>query len=374
MKIDWRLWLKKIPWQVPVLGLGFLLFGVSLGIWGAKYVERDRVVLDTQSGETEPMPYRPPKVQNLPPPTPLAIPNTHGTLPANYEDEFIPEEEHKEAATPSYTPPPVSDNAASFVPLPPKEGVQNWAKYAVAFHMPAPSKPLVVVVIDDLGVDKRKTQRMIELPGPLTLSFIPYANDLAAQTGTARAMGHELMLHMPMQPLDPKFDPGPGALFTTLSEEEIRNRLKLSLARFSGYVGINNHMGSRFTADKTGMAVVMDELRERGLLFLDSKTSGNSVGIEVARKYGVPSTERHIFLDSEPNNQAIVRQRLHELERIARQQGYAIAIGHPHDTTTNELEHWLPTLAAKGIVLAPISAIIKSRHTRTASRNGNAHE
>src|SRR3546814_10885137 len=134
--------------------------------------------------------------------------------------------------------------------------VSPHAWRARAVPPPAGAKsPFVAILIDDAGLDRKDTARAIALPGPITLSFMTYANELAAQSQAARAAGHELMLHMPMEPLDlPRNDPGPNALLMKLDSAEIQRRLDWDLARFDGYVGVNNHMGSRFTRDQDRMA------------------------------------------------------------------------------------------------------------------------
>ena len=164
---------------------------------------------------------------------------------------------------------------------------------------------------------------------------------------------------MPMEPLAAHLDPGPGALLTTLSPDEIARRLEHSLAAFDGYVGINNHMGSRFTGDREHMLPVLTELQRRGLLFLDSVTVGNTVGPALAEALHLPHARRHVFLDDSPTP-AAVRASLVRVEQVARQTGTAIAIGHPHDVTLEAVSAWLPGLAAKGFVLAPLSAAVRA--------------
>ncbi len=224
---------------------------------------------------------------------------------------------------------------------------------------------MIGIVIDDLGIDKKGSARAITLPAPVTLAFLPYATHLEEQTEAARAAGHELLVHMPMQPEGSGADPGPNALMVNLSPEEIRNRLDWALARFRGYVGINNHMGSRFTSDAAGMDVVLADLKRRGLLFLDSRTAGSSVGFKRARALGVPAAVRQVFLDDKLTRDAI-DYRLHEVEIRAKRSGHAIAIGHPHDVTLEAIEAWVPTLAAKGFQLAPVSALVETGGTETA--------
>lgn len=230
-----------------------------------------------------------------------------------------------------------------------------WRRYAVAFPE-AGSRPKVVIVIDDLGMDRKRTARAIGLKGPLTLSFLTYAEDLKEQTAIARVAGHELLLHVGMEPISESVDPGPNVLLTELDSKEIRRLLEWNLGRTEGYVGINNHMGSKFTADPFGMTVVMQTLKHRGLLFLDSRTTGRSVGARLARELGVPVAERNLFLDN-VNKNAAVEARLIELEQLARRKGYAIAIGHPRDATLEALEGWLQNLEDRGLALVPLSAV-----------------
>ncbi len=234
-----------------------------------------------------------------------------------------------------------------------------WLRFAVPAS-PGGGRPLVAIVLDDVGLDRARTAAAIRLPGPVTLSFMTYANDLAEQTGAARLAGHELLLHVPMEAVDRREDPGPHALFTSLSRDEIVERLRWGLDRFAGYVGINNHMGSKFTADSQSMAPVIAELHARGLLFLDSRTTPRSVGFRLAAADGVPHAARDVFLDDDLAPGAITRQ-LGQVEAVARRNGSAIAIGHAHDTTLAALRAWLPTLAGKGLVLVPLSAVVHYR-------------
>jgi hypothetical protein len=242
------------------------------------------------------------------------------------------------------------------LPAPPR-AEPAWLRFAVP-AAPANGRPLVAVVLDDLGLDRTRTAAAIRLPGPLTLSFMTYARDLPQQTEAARRAGHELLLHVPMEAVDRREAPGPHALYTSLSREAILDRLRWGLDRFSGYVGINNHMGSRFTGDARAMAPVMAELHARGLVFLDSRTTARSTGIELAAADGVPHAARDVFLDDDLAPAAIARQ-LTLLEHLAKRHGSAIAIGHAHDPTLAVLAAWLPTLPAKGLALEPISAVVR---------------
>jgi polysaccharide deacetylase 2 family uncharacterized protein YibQ len=262
---------------------------------------------------------------------------------------------------PAVRPASLSVPADALMPPPPRvsagPGAPLWL--ANALNVPSPEgAPMIAVVIDDLGLDRRRTARVLDLPGPLTLSFMAYAHDLPAQSAAGRARGHELMLHMPMQPANAHIDPGPDALRVDLPAAENRRRLERALSGFSGYIGLNNHMGSRFTADAAGMRVVLDVARRRGLLFLDSRTTGASVAPRLAPAAGVPFLERTVFLDHDPARGAVDRQ-LAALERIAGRHGHAVAIGHPRDATIAALADWIGSLRARGVALVPASAIAR---------------
>jgi uncharacterized protein len=258
-------------------------------------------------------------------------------------------------------PVPPGTRLAALPPVAPpaRRGEPAWLRFAMP-PPPIDGRPEIAIVLDDVGLDKKGAQRAIALPEPVTISFMAYATDLPQMAEEAHRNGHELMLHVPMEPISRSEDMGPNGLSVDLSRDEVLRRLRWDLDRFDGYVGINNHMGSRFTADTAGMSWVLEELKGRGLLFLDSRTIGNSVGIELARKFGVPHAGRDVFLDNviEP---APIEAQLAETEEIARRHGSAIAIGHPHDVTLDVLTPWLAGLKAKGFVLVPLSTIVRQR-------------
>ncbi|MCH8002041.1 MAG: divergent polysaccharide deacetylase family protein [Proteobacteria bacterium] len=251
------------------------------------------------------------------------------------------------------------------LPVPPMPGVTTarrpaWRRFAVPVANLG-TRPMIAVVLDDLGLNRAGTQRAIALPGPLTLSFMTYAEGLGRMAGQARAAGHELMLHVPMAPRDASYDPGPNVLGADLPDAELARRLDWGLERFDGFVGVNNHMGSRFTASPRGMAAVMGALRSRGLLFLDSVTSPASVGAAMARHAGVAYAERDIFLDNEWSDRAAIARQFERLEAVALRRGSAIGIGHPHRATLDVLARWLPEARARGFAIVPISAIVRHR-------------
>jgi len=224
---------------------------------------------------------------------------------------------------------------------------------------PRGPRPVLAVIIDDLGLNGPATRRTIRLPGPLTLAFLPYGEGTPELAREAKASGHEVFLHLAMEPLGNE-DPGPMALLSGLGAEELRRRLHWALGRVPGASGVNNHMGSRLTADPRAMAVVMGELGRLGLPFVDSMTTGASVAARVALETGVPATARDLFLDNDPAPAAILAQ-LERAERLARRTGSAVAIGHPYASTLQVLADWLPRAVARGLVLVPATAMIELR-------------
>ena len=240
------------------------------------------------------------------------------------------------------------------------ENDRRWARYAASFEPAAGDvhKPRIVLIIDDLGLNSRRSGKVVDLPAPLTLAYLPYADGLKRQTKAAREAGHELLVHTPMEPMDSKVNPGPGALRSGMSGAEIEAAFEEVLASFDGYIGINNHMGSRLTQDKAAMDRVMAMLKERGLVFVDSVTSSGSVAAQTAQEQGIYYARRDVFLDHEETPE-FVHDALAKVERVAREKGVAIAIGHPKDVTVAALREWIPTLEEKGFVLTPVSAVLK---------------
>jgi hypothetical protein len=242
-----------------------------------------------------------------------------------------------------------------------------WLRYAVP-SSPVAGEPRIAIVIDDLGIDQRRTARAIALKGPVSLSFLAYASDLPQQTAAAREAGHELIVHVPMEPIvRPKYL-GANAGASGLAREEVLRRLKWDLSRFAGYVGVNNHMGSEISSDPETARTVMQVLKQRGLLFLDSRGGDSGATFEVAQRLGVPTATRDIFLDDDVSAPAI-NARLAVVEKLARDRGTAIAIGHPHDRTLDALAVWLATLPSKGLQLVPVTAIVKERERHPVGVN-----
>ncbi|HYL33212.1 MAG TPA: divergent polysaccharide deacetylase family protein [Stellaceae bacterium] len=260
-------------------------------------------------------------------------------------------------------PPLVATNSPVSVPLPPTDAappadVPAWIRYAVPAA--ATNRPRIAVVIDGLGADRAATARAVALPPAVTLSFVAYADDIADQAAAARQAGHELLLYVPMEPVSVSAAIGAYGLGRNMPHDELVRRLRWDLARFDSYVGVDNHMGTAFADDAPAMQVVMAELKRRGLLYLDARAVPTAPVAVAARNFDVPYAARDIFLDGEQAAVA-VDARLALLVDLAREHGSAIAIGHPHDATLAALQRWLPTLSRQGVVLVPLTAVVKVR-------------
>ena len=224
---------------------------------------------------------------------------------------------------------------------------------------PTVTRPRIAIVIDDLGLSRDAFEAVNALPPPVNLSFLPYGRDAQSMLDDLRP-GHEAMLHLPMEPRSRKRDAGPDMLRAGSDPEALRAALILNLDKLSGYRSVNNHTGSQFTENADAMAFVLEELDRRGLPFLDSLTTGRPVAKDLGDAHGWQVLERNVFLDADlPNiSQDTVRRRLAQLERIAREDGYAIAIGHPYKETLETLLPWLITAEARGFELVPITALV----------------
>ncbi len=218
---------------------------------------------------------------------------------------------------------------------------------------------LVGIIIDDMGYSPASLRRLIDMPGPLTLSFLPDAESTPSMLVKAEEHDFEILLHLPMEPMGDA-NPGREALLVGLDEDELRRRVRRAVDLVPGAVGVNNHMGSRFTAMARDLDIVMDELRRHWLFFIDSRTNPLSIAELVALAHGIPASGRNVFIDHDPSTAAIVRQ-LAIIERVARHGGNVLAIGHPYPTTLAALAAWLPTLEPRGFRLARSSEVVAAR-------------
>jgi len=265
------------------------------------------------------------------------------------------------ALVPAPAPGLVERNKLGPLPRIAPDGRAPWRVYARPFDK-SDSRPRVAIVIGNLGFSSAATEAAIqELPGGVTLAFSPYAHGLEQYIPLARAAGHEVLLSLPME-ADGSSETGaePQALLAAVTPAENLERLSWLLSRFTGYVGATNYMGSSFSSAEEDMRPILEELKERGLLFLDSGTSGNSATARIARQLGLPAAATERVIDTEASRDAI-DQRLQAVEEEARQKGASIAVGFPYPVTIERVAAWTATLAQKGISLAPVSAMVRQR-------------
>ncbi len=218
--------------------------------------------------------------------------------------------------------------------------------------------PRIAIVISGLGIGAKTTEAALTLPGPVTLAFAPYGNDIARVAAHARAQGHELLLQLPMEPFDyPDNDPGPQTLLTSLAPEQNVDRMHWMMSRFQGYVGVANYMGSRFTASDASFAPVLREVAKRGLMYLDDGTSPRSLAGQIAGANNLPFAKASIVIDAVPTPNEIDRE-LARLENMARDNGIAVGVASALPVSLAHIAKWAKAAQARGVVLVPISATV----------------
>lgn len=247
--------------------------------------------------------------------------------------------------------------AAGKLPTIAPDGRQPWRYYARPFNDPL-NRPRIAVVITGMGLNARASEAAIDrLPGDVTFAFSPYA-DIAKLTEMARRDGHEFLMSLPLEPVNyPQHDPGPYTLLSTLSERENLGRMEWVMSRAQGYVGLVGEFGSRFTTRSTTMLPVLEQVKKRGLMFLDAAATPDSVSMRVGRDLAIPRAINDRTIDADANRPQIDAQ-IAQAERQAKATGQAVLFASPHLVTVDRLAEWLPTLARKGLVLAPITAIV----------------
>lgn len=215
----------------------------------------------------------------------------------------------------------------------------------------------VAIVVDDLGDRVADVERLVALGVPLSFAVLPYAPETEQTVAVLQDRGEEILCHLPMQPTGDSHDPGPGAITAGMEHREIERATRRALGRVPGAVGVNNHMGSEMTSRGEVMAAVFDVIAERGLFYLDSRTTGETVAYRLARRRGIPTAERHVFLDASADAKSI-RTEFRRLLDIARRRGAAVAIAHPTAATLSVLEEEVPEALAAGFNFVPVSFLL----------------
>jgi polysaccharide deacetylase 2 family uncharacterized protein YibQ len=210
---------------------------------------------------------------------------------------------------------------------------------------PAKALPRLALVIDDLGyIQPELVTRLCSLPIAFSVAVLPYQEYTRESAEVAHRLGKEVMLHLPMEPVGypgPGRDPGPNAILFNLSETEVRRRVRLALDDIPYRAGVNNHMGSRITPDRTRMGWVLQELKARKFFFVDSRTEKESVAYEVAEQLGIPAAERRVFLDDDKAFPSMEKQWERAL-KLAEKDGSVLIIGHIYPETVEALEKLVP--------------------------------
>lgn len=217
--------------------------------------------------------------------------------------------------------------------------------------------PLVAIIIDDLGYDKKIAKKLSQLNSGITFSILPHSPFQESIARLAHDNGSDTMLHLPMEPFEyPAVNPGPGTLLTTMTADQLIRQLEKNLAAVPYIKGVNNHMGSKMTAESGQMYQIFSILKKRNLYFIDSRTSSKTLCKPSARLFQIPFAQRDVFIDhfQDPD---FIRKQINELIQIAQKNGQAVGIGHPHTITYEILREMMPELEKK-VRLVPASEIV----------------
>ena len=220
--------------------------------------------------------------------------------------------------------------------------------------------PRAAIIIDDIGFDLEIADQLMGLGVRITLSILPHRPHSTEIALRARSRNFETMLHLPMEPRGyPDSDPGRGAIYTEMAGDEVRGRTADNITAVPYVSGVNNHMGSRATADPRIVNDVLAVVEASGLYFVDSRTTAETVGFSIARRLNIPAAERTVFLDNEEDaDVASCMLRLGELIRVARLRGSAVGIGHPRAATLEAIRRMAGEFSRHGVELVFASEIV----------------
>ena len=235
---------------------------------------------------------------------------------------------------------------------------------------PVTVRPRLAIIVDDLGHDVRVAASLADIPLPITFAILPYPSQAASVARLAHQHGNEVMIHIPMEPRAyPAVDPGPEALLHTMETTDLQMQMNRWLDLLPFVVGGNNHMGSRLTEDKTSIGAVLQVMKQRGLFFVDSKTTAESVVVSESLRVGVPVISRDVFLDNVREVPAIARE-IRKLAGVARRRGSAVGICHPYPETLAALRQEAEVLHAQGIDVVPVSKLLAPEYQQTVGKGG----
>jgi len=245
------------------------------------------------------------------------------------------------------------------LPVIAKDGRQAWKVYARPLPKGLPEGPRVAIVVSGMGISESATAHAIEaLPPEVTLSFAPYGAKLQDWIDKARAAGHEVLLELPMEPFGyPQNDPGPYTLLTNLQAPENMSRLEWQMSRFTGYAGVMNYQGARFTSTATALSPILAALKGRGLMYVDNGTSQRSLAPKLGGEIGLPIAQATRMVDP-VQNPDVIKQSLSMLEDGAKQSGLAVGVASAFPVTVDEVARWAAGLKNNGVVLVPVTATV----------------
>jgi hypothetical protein len=219
--------------------------------------------------------------------------------------------------------------------------------------------PKVAIVIDDIGGEDKISQELLRWDLPITFAILPFTPFSKTLAGEAHRRGKEVILHLPMEPRGyPQIRPGEGVLLSEMDEARLLHQLSKDIEAVPYITGVSNHMGSRLMEDSEKMKIIFSELKRRGLFFLDSRTTPQTIGLQVAQSVGLKAMERSVFIDHSSTEEDIKRQ-LEQLIELSLFKGKAIGIGHPHPSTLKYIKEMIPKMKEKGIEVVPLSEVME---------------
>ncbi|MBI5043740.1 MAG: divergent polysaccharide deacetylase family protein [Nitrospirae bacterium] len=263
------------------------------------------------------------------------------TIVTKKEEPLLPHVEPPKKESPSKVPPAEK-------PFPSGERTKIRGKGASA---------KIAIVIDDLGNNRDAFNKFVKLEIPFSFSVLPHQDNSIYISKEVRKRKYDLLLHLPMEPEDNEKVKGEGFIVSEMTPNEMLKQLEHDLKSVPGAIGVNNHMGSFLTQDRKAMAIILGEIKRNGLFFVDSRTTSKTVAYDVAKKLGLKSAERNIFLDDIEDEEEVIKQ-IELLINTAKKNGVAIGIGHPRPETIAALEKMLPALKSNGIEVVPVSRLV----------------
>lgn len=358
-----------------------------IGVWVSGRGETDdafgsgrRLLIALDTGEMtgknltldKPIPAPPPAPETPPLQTsPAETPPSEPSAPPPENGEASPAESAAPALPPDAVLPPATPTAepntalmeegtSGKLPVIGKDGDKPWRYYSKPFERTR-NQPMVAIVVSGLGTGRTVTQDALQLPENFSISFSPYARDIAGWAPAIRATGHELLVDLPLQPTNyPASDPGPQGLLLEKGPEVAEHRLQWAMSRFPAFIGMLTPQNESFTANDEGMKALLQSFANRGLLLVMGKEPYRKETRDIIDATHTATLIADLLIDEELSP-VVIQQRLTQLEEQAKRNGYAIGVAQAYPLTLEQLRAWAATLEEKGVVLVPISAIAKLR-------------